>query len=217
MGQSIATKRHIVSYLRRHVDSWFEYVTGSPDGLGYELEMQDIRFVSGTIKTGKWACASVSEGKGVLKVSLTAPGRLGISGSIGNDTMPNGCYNYGPVAQPLLDSATAARGSATRVPLAEHADQCIFFNYYGLKRNRRFLPYKLQAGSGPHELPPGDRDSAKSSPIRVATGSASEYPNKEQLLSDITVSLDLFAFIATLLTYTPCSAAASGLILLLFS
>ena len=54
MGQSIPTRRHIVTYLHTHMDSWFKWGT---EELGYDVRMHDIKFVSGTIKTTRWACA----------------------------------------------------------------------------------------------------------------------------------------------------------------
>ncbi|KAI1791419.1 hypothetical protein LXA43DRAFT_428582 [Ganoderma leucocontextum] len=57
VGQSIPTKRYIVTYLRAHMDSWFEWAN---EGLSYDVRREDIKFVFGTIKTTRWACAAFS-------------------------------------------------------------------------------------------------------------------------------------------------------------
>ncbi|KAM5536972.1 hypothetical protein V8D89_009301 [Ganoderma adspersum] len=100
MGQSIPTKRHIVTYLRRHIDSIYEYATGSPEGLGYDLKMHDIKFVSGTLKTTKWACAvmygSYRNKMGSLNANVAGVGDFDMRVSIGDQIIPNKFYNNGP-------------------------------------------------------------------------------------------------------------------------
>ncbi|KAI1781682.1 hypothetical protein LXA43DRAFT_1105507 [Ganoderma leucocontextum] len=109
MGQSTPTKRQIVSYIRRHMDSWFEYATGFPDGLGYDLQMHDIKFVSGTLKTTKWACAvfsgSYRNKKGSLNVNAAGIGGFDMNVSIENQIIPPEFYNNGPSSR-TSDSGT---------------------------------------------------------------------------------------------------------------
>ncbi|KAI1791433.1 hypothetical protein LXA43DRAFT_861606, partial [Ganoderma leucocontextum] len=175
MGQSIPTKRHIVTYLRRHIDSIFEYATGSPDGLGYDLQMHDIKFVSGTLKTTKWACAvfsgSYRNKKGSLNVNAAGIGGLDMNVSIENQIIPHEFYNNGPSSRTSVGTTPrpsvsndhllpaggdVARAPSPSTPLPPGCDQCIFFHYFALKRRFFILPHKLEAGAGPHELPPED-------------------------------------------------------------
>ncbi|CDO76417.1 hypothetical protein BN946_scf184925.g4 [Trametes cinnabarina] len=38
--------------------------------------------------------------------------------------------------------------------VADKADQCVFFHYYKMKKRYWFLPTRIEAGAGPHQLPP---------------------------------------------------------------
>ena len=100
MGQSIANRRHIVTYLLRHIDSIHDYATGSPEGLGYNLKMHDIKFVFGTLKTTKWACA-VMYGRyrnktGLLNANVAGVGGFDMRVAIGDQIISNEFHNYGP-------------------------------------------------------------------------------------------------------------------------
>ncbi|KAM5536981.1 hypothetical protein V8D89_009310 [Ganoderma adspersum] len=131
IGQSIPTKRHIMAYLRRHIESIYEYATGSPEGLGYDLQTHDIKFVSGTLKTTKWACAAFSGGyrnkKGLLTLSVPGVEDLDMSMqvSIGEQVVPDEFCNHGPSStdgasrasapsSPVLATAVSAREYETK-------------------------------------------------------------------------------------------------------
>ncbi|KAI0650997.1 WD40 repeat-like protein [Trametes meyenii] len=57
-----------------------------------------------------------------------------------------------------VESLPHGSGGALMPPpspaMQEKADQCVFFHYYKMKRRWRLLPRKLEAGAGPHQLPP---------------------------------------------------------------
>ena len=209
MGQSIPTKRHIVTYLRRHIDSIYEYATGSPDGLGFDLKMHDIKFVSGTLKTTKWACAvmygSYRNKMGSLNANVAGVGGFDMRVSIGDQIIPNEFYNNGPPSRSVgatprpsvsEDRLLPGGGDVARVPSSSSqmppgCDQCIFFHYFALKRRFFPLPHKLEAGAGPHELPPEDPAMEGNSPVQAITArSSTEYDIQENPSNDGTVSVD---------------------------
>ncbi|KAI0369573.1 WD40 repeat-like protein [Pilatotrama ljubarskyi] len=96
-----------------------------------------------------------------------------------------------PLGPPLghaLSAPAAHRGSEA---LSDSADQCIFFNYYKMKR-RRWPWSKMKAGARPHELPrPPDETDA---PPGVESGDRSDSSGDEssefELMPDYPKSYD---------------------------
>ncbi|KAI0759246.1 WD40-repeat-containing domain protein [Trametes elegans] len=72
---------------------------------------------------------------------------------------PDPAYNdRGPPAMPYAPYAVNASGpELPDAPAADEevADQCIFFNYYKMKKRFWLWPEYVAAAAGPHELPPG--------------------------------------------------------------
>ena len=98
MGQAIPTKRHIVTYLRTHMETWFAWANSS--ALGFDTKIQKIKFVSGTLKASKWACAAFSgsyrKKKGSLTLNVAGVGDINMNIAIKNQTVPSNFYNHGP-------------------------------------------------------------------------------------------------------------------------
>ena len=207
MGQSIPTKRHIVTYLRRHIDSIYEYATGSPDGLGFDLKMHDIKFVSGTLKTTKWACAvmygSYRNKMGSLNANVAGVGGFDMRVSIGDQIIPNEFYNNGPPSMSvgttsrssvsgdrLLPGGDAARVQSSSSQMPPRCDQCIFFHYFAAKRRLFRIPHKIEAAAGSHKLSRGEPAMEGNSPVQAVTArSSTEYDIQENLSNDGTVSI----------------------------
>ncbi|OSD00766.1 YVTN repeat-like/Quino protein amine dehydrogenase [Trametes coccinea BRFM310] len=83
---------------------------------------------------------------------------LGMSSSMGSSTSV-ASYATAPelVGQFMSGyqySPTLAVPASGVVP--DKADQCIFFHYYKMKKRFWPLPARIEAGAGPHQLPPGD-------------------------------------------------------------
>ncbi|TBU28366.1 hypothetical protein BD311DRAFT_663481 [Dichomitus squalens] len=57
MKCALSQRRHIMNYLREHVDAWH---THAAENLGLGVRLEELMFVSGTTKTDKWACAVFS-------------------------------------------------------------------------------------------------------------------------------------------------------------
>ncbi|KAI1791421.1 WD40 repeat-like protein [Ganoderma leucocontextum] len=214
LGQSIPTKRHIVTYLYRHMDNWFEWATDVSEGLGHDLQMHDIKFVSGTLKTTKWACATFSGSyrnkTGSMIVSAVGVGDLDLNVSIEDQIIPHEFYNTGPSSRTSVgttprpsgsdDHLLPAGGDVARAstPLPPGCDQCIFFHYFSLKKR---LPRGVEAGAGPHgELWPEDPDMQANSPAFAVAGFAREYDIGELPSSDATEG-GKFDPVVTLLDY----------------
>ena len=146
--------RRIIEYMQRHLPSWYQFAT---ERLGIDIEEKDLIFVSGLTKTTVWAEAAFRAGSndcdlvlsgGALSPSSLVSGRLQVSRSRTSD--PLVIYRSGPQDRlPYWDSPPARD---------EKADQCIFLNFYKMKRRIIRRPIVVQAAAGPDELPPGPED-----------------------------------------------------------
>ncbi|TBU40271.1 hypothetical protein BD309DRAFT_993190 [Dichomitus squalens] len=137
----IESKRHIVNYMRRHFDSWLDFVNGQ-EGMSLGLEEQDIVFVSGTMKTTHWGVAAFqgngSERKeGRIIAQFTPYATASLSVSLANASMPRSHYRYGP--------HPAQEVSVPR-------NQCLFIHYYKMRRRRPLPKFAMRAAAGPHDL-----------------------------------------------------------------
>ena len=189
------------------MDNWLQWATSETEGgLGHDLQMHDIKFVSGTLKTTKWACAAFSGSyrnkKGSVKVNAAAVGELDLNVSIENYAIPGEFYNNGPIKP--ADSDVASRPSisdeghllpanedtqraSTSSPLPAKRDQCIFFHYFAMKKRFFGFPHKIEAAAGPHQLPPADPEMEGNSPLLAAAEDVSEYDIRELPSVDATV------------------------------
>ena len=159
MQTKIVARRHIVKYLSTHFDSWYEHVTNV---VGLDIRPEELRFVSGTVKTTKWACSawsgSYKNKQGSVKVVVPNNLQLGIIVQIAGEPLPSSFCNAGPVQQPLSPALSPITDGdeelPTRTLLGETRNQCIFMNYYSVKKRLFFKSY-IEAAAGPHHLPPG--------------------------------------------------------------
>ncbi|EJF60302.1 hypothetical protein DICSQDRAFT_171262 [Dichomitus squalens LYAD-421 SS1] len=129
-----------------------------------DVSLEELRFVSGKTKTNKWACAAISgpykHKRGTAHVDMGSGPAPKLSISIAGMQLPNVWTNSGPVLGLLsrVDSP-AATGPQER-------NQCIFINYFAVKK-RLFFPRVVRAAAGPHELPPGAPGPGEQGPSAV--------------------------------------------------
>ncbi|KAI1795614.1 hypothetical protein LXA43DRAFT_881508 [Ganoderma leucocontextum] len=158
--RQIQSKKHIADYMRRSFPQWSE-LANSRFGLG--LKDEEIVYVSGTIKTTKWALAAFHGEYRRKEGSITADfGSLmgiDISVSISDEMLSSSYYRTGPAREPGPSSAALVpSGEPVLSAPQERCDQCIFLHYYKMKRRLGWKPTPIQAAGGPHELPPPDPD-----------------------------------------------------------
>ncbi|TBU27184.1 hypothetical protein BD311DRAFT_807886 [Dichomitus squalens] len=194
----IESKRHIVNYMRRHFDSWLDFVNGQ-EGMGLGLEEQDILFVSGTTKTTHWGVAAFqgngSERKeGRISAQFTPYATASFSVSLAHASMPRSHYRYGPhPGQEASVPVTMSMLSQEVQPglTAIKRDQCLFIHYYKMRRRRPLPKFAMRAAAGPHDLGPGSSDPGTSDSASIVSGSPSPdfvldtLPDAEMLVDPV--------------------------------
>ena len=179
MQTKFVAKRHIVTYLSTHFDSWYEYATNVR---GLDIKPEELRFVSGTVKTTKWACSawsgSYKNKQGSVKVEVPNMASLNITVQIEDNQLPSTFWNAGPIVDPRQSPAAAliTGGQEERpatTPLPADRNQCIFINYFTAKKRLFFKSY-IEAAAGPHQLPPGGPEPERGEVLAGETGSGDE-------------------------------------------
>ena len=150
--RKIDAKALIKSYLQQHHKNWVDFARSE----GYEVNSNNLIFVHGTTKTVECVTAvyrGVSQDiEGSVSGSLGSVAGAQIAVALGDQVQSGGQQRPAPTTIAPVDcmNVVDTDGSATR-------KQCIFFNYYQLKR-KKFKKVFMEAAAGPHELPPGDFD-----------------------------------------------------------
>ncbi|KAI0707099.1 hypothetical protein C8Q76DRAFT_817206 [Earliella scabrosa] len=144
---------HIKNYISDNLANWYTFAN---DTLGIGLRDEEIVFVSGFTKTAVWAAASFSHDSVDKAVKLS-----------GSCSLPGAASGSVQLAVQMSDSHGVAIDTRVGPPeLASQweqlspeqltgADQCIFLEYYRMRRRLVFLK-TIVAAAGPHELPPPD-------------------------------------------------------------
>ena len=162
VAEDIESRRHIVNYMRNNFDSWLEFANGA-DSWGLDLRPEDLLFICGTLKTTQWAVAAFQGSmfrnkQGQVSGQIGPFGNLGISVQISNQFLPTTHHRSGPripAAQVGDNHRLSYPGYDTPAGLSHGGpNQCLFVHYYKMKR-RLWWKEPMQAGAGPHQLPPG--------------------------------------------------------------
>lgn len=159
----------IQNYMRQFLPDWHAFATGT---LGIDLQESDLIFVCGHTKTAIWAEAAFSSKTtdGELFIAAGAfgtPANVGASGSFSvsllNCQLPTLFHRSGPRGGESTGRTNPGIGDSP-----DRFDQCIFINYFKMKRS--FLGRKvIRAAAGPHQLPDEQDDPGSSSICAVDT------------------------------------------------
>ncbi|TCD63774.1 hypothetical protein EIP91_004957 [Steccherinum ochraceum] len=126
--------KKMANYMSENVDSWASCI----DDKTGETRPEDLIFVRGFVKTKAWGVAALSTGHARQAVQ--------ISGGYGGATA-GVQVTHDKTSSASLDQRWSPEGE-----VRDHADQCLFLNYYRYKRRLLWL-FTVQAGAGPHTLP----------------------------------------------------------------
>ncbi|KAI9058617.1 hypothetical protein FKP32DRAFT_1202913 [Trametes sanguinea] len=178
------SSKSIEDYIRMNAQKWLAMAN---ETLGIGLELSDLVFVSGCVRTSHWAVGAFSGASpgssGRLNISEHQSLGPSVTGLLFSDRiLPQSWWKNGHMTLSTHDAtspgSTVGTPSPTRPeasqqevstgPIASQdrgpsdggsadATQCVFVNYY--KAHRRSIFGKtIKAGAGYHELPPGDKD-----------------------------------------------------------
>ncbi len=146
---------YIKRYMKRNLDSWEAFVR---DQRGIDLEDKDIIFVYGFTKTTVWAEAAFRSGGSDVGLVLSGGALVpSISGDIEISHMraskPSVISRSGPPGR-------VAEWDNVSSDTDETFDQCIFLNFYKMKKRWLLPDFVIRAAAGPgdHDLQDGKYD-----------------------------------------------------------
>ena len=132
--------KHMASYMGKNIDSWCRVLS---EVTGEDSELENLIFVRGHVKTSGWGVGAASKGSSRLAGSFAGGhGPYGAQLRLSKESFNNASF----------DERWGPDGRET-----EKSDQCIFLNYYKVRR-RRFWGRSIKAGAGPHTLPDPERE-----------------------------------------------------------
>lgn len=142
--EELHQRRRIENYMKNNIDSWLRYAT---DGLGLDMQLEDILFVKGWAKTTHWAVAAFTDqGRSAnlhVSGSFGPLAKAGIGFEVRSDHY-SAYHHAGPAVHPRSDTQDNAEdtedGEGRESSVSQAArdpNQCIFLHY--LKMKRRFL------------------------------------------------------------------------------
>ncbi|RPD70198.1 WD40 repeat-like protein [Lentinus tigrinus ALCF2SS1-7] len=194
--QVISSKRRIVTYMRERFDSWMSLVN---DRFEMDLAQDELWFISGTIKTTQWAAAAFygesSNKEGSVDCQV-GPFKIGLSMNLAAEQSGQYESNWGP--QRWIEEEGAVVSSSEPLPPLK-PNQCIFMNYYKMKKRFLWKSRPIAAGAGPHQLPPsspgGDGDgtarlSVPSGPSDDGSSEFEEVPPRVQGYDPVDILLE---------------------------
>lgn len=166
----IESKLHIEKYMLAHHKSWFD-LANTIRGLG--LKEEDIVFVCGTTKTTRWAVAAFQgetfrKKEGFVSADFASFANVNFSINIASQVLPASYYRHGPpppqTIGPAPTGALTYPGHASSIPPSA-PNQCLFVNYFKMKRRILLWRVAMRAAGGPHQLPPGPDNPGTDAPI----------------------------------------------------
>lgn len=155
----IESSARITSYMARHHESWLEMANSqSSSGLGLGLDLEDLYFVSGTMKVPQWFIGVFDRGE-----ESEIGGHLECTVADVFDLNAQVCDIRTVHRSPSFKKGPGGVSAGAELPW----NQCIFMRYYKMKRRLFRTPKVIKAAAGPHELPESDPD--KESPALLAS------------------------------------------------
>ena len=170
----------LLKHMATHWKDWWEHIKTR---LSVDIPMDKLMFVSGVHKTSDWAVASyTAAGKSAslhFDVDFTvAAGSFSLASSTKIEVPIH--QQWGP--QRTLDDTRTTSTSETTQDGPPKKDQCIFLNYYKLKRRMLLGPKIMRAAAGYDSLPPappGDADNPRAV-VEIMNDSGEEVYELEQ-------------------------------------
>lgn len=165
----------IQEYILQHMASW---LTFAKEKLGTKAPKEaEIIFVSGCTMTTVWAEAvyETKASRGELRVSTSGLFPFKLSFSLGKSKHQSTLHERRGPPKRVFAIRWVSTVISALLSTVWKADQCIFMNYYTMKRPY-FVPKVMRAAAGPHELPDDDPSGGDSTaPVAEIPSSADEW------------------------------------------
>ncbi|GBE85326.1 predicted protein [Sparassis crispa] len=133
-------RRRIKNYMVPNCQKWIDFKDG-------ELKEDDIRFVSGWVKTSQWLVGAITQDGREASVDFNAAigyGNASFNVTASRLASPQSFYRTGP-------RLGALSSQQPNEPTDFPKDQCVFLHYFKL-RTRWFFLKKLEAAAKPKDL-----------------------------------------------------------------
>ncbi|KAI0743144.1 WD40-repeat-containing domain protein [Daedaleopsis nitida] len=169
---------------------------------GLDLKMDQLMFISGTVKTTGWLTAiihgSSDERAGSVSFGINNIGKVSFRVSVANAALPRSEYNYGPLHEPSQSTEIVpalSSGHISQVPGPLNPTQCAFVHYYKMKKRMIWMRRVMRAAAGPHQLPPGDDNPGEGSASHEEGSSGEdsdieEHPPRSKCYDPVDILLD---------------------------
>lgn len=146
----ILCKKYLKEYLKANISSWLEFANSE---LQCGIEESDIVFVYGTTTTAAWITTSFHHSTFNTEVKISGAcaypvASSGVSIQFSSEHHATVDHRHGPMN--LFPRWNELDQAQIR---PEDCDQCIFLEYYRMKRRFGFIK-RIEAAAGPYELPP---------------------------------------------------------------
>lgn len=145
--REIVSEQHVRDYMEANSERWLEFANSR---LGLRLKEEQILFVTGTTKARSWGVAAFRNKtrslQGTIRGYVGPMAAAGFSVNISDAQQSTMHHRAGPSERAALVKPAILPGSS------DEYDQCVFIRYRKQKR-KRWSPFALKAGAGPHQLP----------------------------------------------------------------
>lgn len=153
--EELHQRRQIENYMKSNIDSWLHYAT---DGLGLDLQLEDLLFVKGWAKTTHWAVAAFTDQSRSAKLHVSGAFGPVAKAGLGFEVCSNhhsAYHHVGPTGRQISgagDNAEYERDDESPITTTNErrVDQCIFLHYFKMKRRMFFFPSRIIA-AGEHQ------------------------------------------------------------------
>lgn len=167
--ETIHRSRQLETHLHQNWKKWHIFVT---DVLQVGIDIDEMIFISGTHKTANWAVASYVEAgrSSLFRFDASSPMvscAFSLLSSSGVEMPPH--QHWGPQRRTSsVTGSPSSQGSGDVDQNEIKKDQCVFINYYKMKRRRLFPPKVLRASAGYDRLSPRRDEDGRIGGIRAS-------------------------------------------------
>ena len=180
-SEIVAGSQHFQDYVKKNHSSWIKLAKA----YGIACKSEDIVISRGWVKATNWTVTSFKSSYRTaaagVQANAAAFAGVGVRIALASGIPCLQESKHGPERDPFS------------TPDPPPCDQCIFLPVYKVRYRRLpLLPPKIQAGAGPHQLPPGDHDDAGGAAMQVIADPEDQSVSIHPFLRRCTLSLSQY-------------------------